>query len=188
MKKPLLLPALLAAGVLLGGAATASAEDGVLVRQSQALACLSAGMEDEFGASLRAAQRHRSPTRAELGLRESLCQLAGITAQFRRQVDRCGAVEDLERGCAAMREAFACASECTRGVAMPTHVRGMLQQYGQALACVEHLSFEAFARATPEHFHHHHHRAGPPATSSHGIYFRVPATQAAPFVFRQPLH
>jgi hypothetical protein len=192
--KKLVLHTLLAAGVFSCGASLASAAEPVLVRQAQSLACLAAQMDEAFHEDLRKIPRYRSITRAELGVRASLCQLSNVAAQFRQAVDQPGSVQELERSFGCVQEAFTCVRESMVGVPMSTDIRGMLQQFAQATCCVEHINLEAHVRyhaSQPHDDHDHHgHRHGPdPHSEVHarGIFLRVPVQSSAPFIFRQPI-
>lgn len=196
MKKHM-LHTLLAAGVLLCGSnAIASHESDAIARHAQTLSGLASGMEDEFRDDLREMHSRYGPSRAERSFMEALCQLSGITAQFRRSVDRCAPACDLERGFEAMQEAFASVEENAEDVRVCASVLGMMRRFEDTLACLEDVGFEPVRRG-PDfdhghgrggHEHGHPHRGEPLHGSNTGsIEFRVPLPHGLPFVFRQPV-
>jgi hypothetical protein len=185
MKTPK-LTTLLAAGVLLCGSTISASDECVLTRHTLTLSSLAAGMDDAFSEDLRSLPRHVSPSRADLCFRESLCQLAGITAQFHRSVILGAPACDLERGFAAVQEAVLCVDHSSRGVNVCAEIRGMAQQFAQAIACVQHTGFATAAHPEAHHQGHHHHHAHQACDKTNAIPLRVPIPQSLPFVFRQP--
>lgn len=198
MKKQM-LNTLLAAGVLLCGSnATASHQSDAIERHAFTLASLASSMEDEFSDDLREMHKRYGPSRAERSFTEALCQLAAITAQFRRSVERCAPAHELERGFEAMQEAFASVEENAEDVRVCASVQGMMRRFEDTLECLEDVGFEPVRRGPDfdhgrgrgghDHDHGHQHRGEPLQGSNTGrIEFRVPLPQGLPFVFRQPV-
>lgn len=176
-----MLHTLIAAGVLLSGSTASAAHESTLARQAQSLACLASEMENTFVEDLRQTHRHYPVSTGELRFRESLCQLATIAGQFRCAVDRCSPCCELERGFAALQEAFDCVEGCADCVKVCACVRGMMHRFEQTMDCVEDAGFVVTSQRQPDFEHQHYHHEHLEGSNTGGILFRVPLPG-----FRQP--
>lgn len=189
MKKQM-LNTLLAAGVLLcGSTKSALAHDSnPVARHAQILACLASEMENEFREDLQEMHRHYGPSRAERGFMAALCQLSGVANQFRRTVDQHAPACELERGFAAMQNAFECVEDSTDDVRVCGSIREKMARFESTLDCLEDVGFEIahnHREPEPSHGGHHHHGGGGSDRGSIG--FRIPLPPGLPFVFREPM-